>query len=110
MAKAGGIIGLIGGIFGILAAILTLLFGSMGAALEAEGANMVVGLGMGGILFSFLCIIFGAIVISNSSKIAGFLLTASSVGGIVLGGTIVAIFMILSLIGGVLSLIGSRKK
>ena len=57
MRKAGGIIALIAGVFGILAAIATLFIGGVGAAFEAESASTVVGLGWGGIVFSFLTII-----------------------------------------------------
>lgn len=45
MRKAGGIIALVAGIFGTLAAIATLFFGGLGAAVEAEGAATVIGLG-----------------------------------------------------------------
>ena len=55
MQKAGGIIGLIAGIFGVLAATVTLLLGGV------TSDSTVVGLGWGGILFSFLCIIFGTV-------------------------------------------------
>ena len=64
MKKAGGIVGLIGGIFGVFAAIVTLVFGGIGAAVAAKSANTMIGLGWGGLLFSFLCIVFGAIAIS----------------------------------------------
>jgi len=65
MGKAGGIIGIIAGVFGIIAAVVTLFVGGIGAAFEAEGATTVVGLGWGGVLFSFLVIIFGAVAIAK---------------------------------------------
>ena len=53
MKKAGGIIALIAGIFGVLAAIFTLFVGGAGVAFEAEGADTIIELGWGGVLFSF---------------------------------------------------------
>jgi hypothetical protein len=110
MQKAGGIIGLIAGIFGILAAVLTLLVGGMGSAFKADNASMVVGLGWGGLLFSFLCIIFGAVAMGSESKLPGALLTISAIVGAILGGTLVAVFMVLALVGGILATIGAKKR
>lgn len=107
MGKAGGIIGIIAGVFGIIAAVVTLFVGGIGAAFEAEGATTVVGLGWGGVLFSFLVIVFGAVAIAKP-KGAGIGLVICSIAGAILGGTIVAIFMALSLIGGILCLVGSK--
>lgn len=109
MKKAGGIIALIAGIFGVIAAIATLAMGGLASAFEASGSGTVVGLGWGGIAFSFLVIIFGAITISAKSKVVGILLMVFSIAGIILGGTFVAIFMVLSLVGGLLAVIGTKK-
>jgi len=108
MSKAGGIIGIIAGVFGFIAAIVTLFLGGIGSAFEAEGANTVIGLGWGGVLFSFLTIVFGAIAIARP-KGAGIGLIISSILGAVLGGTIVAVCMALSLIGGILAVVGAKK-
>lgn len=110
MKKAGGIIALIAGIFGTLAAGITLLLGGLGGALSADGAETVVGLGWGGVLFSFLVIILGAVAMSGTSRVPGILLIIASIVGAVLGGTLVAVFMALALIGGILALIGGGKK
>lgn len=108
MSKAGGIIGIIAGIFGFIAAIVTLFVGGLGSAFEAEGANTVVGLGWGGVGFSFLAIVFGAVAIARP-KGAGIGLIIVSILGAILGGTLVAICMVLSLIGGILSVAGAKK-
>ena len=108
MKKAGGIIAIIAGIFGLLAAGGTLLIGGVGSAFDAEDASTVVNLGWGGVVFSFLVIIFGAIAIGAETKRVGGLLILSSIAGIILGGTFVAIFMILSLVGGILATIGTK--
>lgn len=47
MKKAGAIIALIAGIFSIFASGITLVFGGIGSALEAEKADLVVGLEIG---------------------------------------------------------------
>jgi hypothetical protein len=109
MKKAGGIIALIAGIFGIFAAGATLFIGGIGGAFQADGASTVVGLGWGGIVFSFIVIILGAIAITAKSKVPGILLIISSIAGAILGGTLVAVFMVLSLVGGVLAVIGAKK-
>lgn len=110
MQKAGGIIGLVAGIFAVIAAIVTLFIGGVAAGFEAEGANTVVGLGWGGILFSFLTIVLGAVAMGAKSKAPGALLMVCSIAGAVLGGTLVAVFMILAFIGGLLAIIGTKKQ
>lgn len=109
MQKAGGIIALIAGIFAILAAIATLMIGGTGAALDAEGADTVIALGWGGVLFSFLCIVLGAVTMGAKSRTPGVLLIICAIAGAALGGTFVAVFMALALIGGVLALFGVKK-
>jgi hypothetical protein len=110
MKKAGGIIALIAGIFSVIAALITLLFGGIGSALNAESANTVIGLGWGGVIFSFLTIVLAAIALGVISRVPGILLVISSLAGVILGGTLVAIFMALSFIGGILIIIGGGKK
>lgn len=109
MNKAGGIIGIIAGVFGVIAAVFTLLAGGIGSVFDATEAGTVVGLGWGGMLFSFLAIVFGTVAIVRW-RWAGMALIICSILGIVLGGTMVAICMALSLIGGILAAIGTRKE
>lgn len=108
MSKAGGIIGIIAGIFGIIAAVVTLFIGGLGSAFEAEGAKTVVGLGWGGVFFSFLAIVFGAVAIARPKE-AGIGLIIVSIIGAILGGTLVAICMVLSLTGGILAVAGAKN-
>lgn len=110
MQKAGGIIALIAGIFGTFAAGATLFLGGLGGAVGAEGADTVSNLGWGGVLFSFLTITFGAVAMGAQSKKPGILIIVSSILGAILGGTLVAIFMVLAFIGGVLALFGLPKE
>lgn len=106
MKTAGGIVALIAGIFGTLAAIATLFVGGVGTAVQASGASTVVNLGFGGLFFSFLTIILGAVAIGAKSAIPGLLLILSAIIGAVLGGTLVAICMGLALVGGFLVVFG----
>lgn len=109
MQKAGGIIALVAGIFGVFAAGITLMIGGLGSAFNANGASTVVGLGWGGVLFSFLTIVLGAVAMGAKTRVPGALLMISSVLGAVLGGTLVALFMVLAFIGGLLATIGVKK-
>lgn len=109
MQKASGIICIIAGIFGIFAAGATLLFGGMGAAFDADGANTVIGLGWGGVLFSFIVIVTGSVTIGAKTKKPAIATIIASILGAILGGGLVAVFMILSLIGGVLGLFGIKN-
>ena len=61
MIKAGGILAIIAGLLGVLAGLMTLFMGGLGAAFSTDGAGMVVGMGWGGILFSLLVVVYGAI-------------------------------------------------
>jgi len=110
MQKAGGIIAIIAGIFGVISAFATLMIGGIGGAFEAEGAETVVGLGWGGVFFSFLVIILGAMAIGSNSKKIGVFLIIASILGAILGGTLVAIFMVLSFAGGILATVGIKKR
>tara|TARA_A100001391_G_scaffold149645_2_gene107094 strand:- start:4868 stop:5230 length:363 start_codon:yes stop_codon:yes gene_type:complete len=109
MKKAGGIIALIAGIFGIIAAGATLLLGGITSVSGVEHADVVVGLGWGGVGFSFLTIVLGAVAMGAKGPIPGILLILCAIAGAILGGTLVAIFMVLALIGGILALFGNKK-
>lgn len=108
MRKAGGVIALIAGVLGLFAAAVTLLFGGIGKAFEVGGANTVIGLGWGGIFFCFLTIIFGAIAINAKTRTPGVLIVISSILGAVLGGSLVAILMVLAFVGGVLAILDPK--
>lgn len=110
MQKAGGIVTLIAGIFAVFAAGFTLLFGGVSAAFDADEAETIVYLGWGGIVFSFLTIVFGAISMNSKSRAPGILTILSAIAGAFLGGGLVAIFMILALIGGIMSTIATPKR
>ena len=73
MKKAGAIIALIAGVLGSGAAVVTLFFGGLGGAFEAEGAETVVGLGWAGLGFAFLTIVLAAIALGVKGRTPGYL-------------------------------------
>ena len=79
MRKAGGIIALVAGIFAVFAAGVTLFTGGLGAAFEAEGADTIVLLGWGGVLFAFLTIVLGAVAIGAKGRAPGILIVLCAV-------------------------------
>ena len=109
MKIAGGIIAIIAGLLGVVAALITLFMGGLGGALEADGAETVVALGWGGVFFSFLVIILGAVSLAAKTLIPAIGLIVSSLLGAILGGTLVAFCMILALVGGVLATVGTKR-
>ncbi len=109
MIKAGGILAIIAGILGLLAGFVTLFLGGLGSAFSANGSGAVVSFGWGGILFSLLVVIYGAIALAKP-KIGATGLILSALGGIVLGGTLVAILMVLALVGGIMAAVGKPKE
>lgn len=108
MKIAAGILAIIAGLIGLVSAVMTLFVGGLGGAVGADGANTVVGLGWGGVFFSFLVLIAGAMAFKGGKKTFIFMILAS-IGGVILGGTLVAICMTLSSIAGILGLIGSKN-
>ena len=69
----------------------------------------MVWLGWGGVASSFAVIVLGAVSLSAKSRVAAILLIACAVLGAILGGTLVAVFMVLALVGGILAVIGTKK-
>jgi hypothetical protein len=59
-------------------------------------------------LFSFLCIVLGAVALGAKGRIPGALLALSAIAGAFLGGTLVAVCMALAFIGGILAMIGTK--
>lgn len=109
MIKTGGIIGIIAGLLGILAAVVTLFMGGVGASLEASGAKSAISSGWYGIGISLLVIIASGFIFFRPRQ-ASIAVIVLSLAGAILGGILVAVCMGLSLIGGVLAMIGLHKK
>ncbi len=84
---------------------VTLFIGGVLSAVELKGASIVIGLGWEGVAFSFLTIILGAVAIGAKSRWPGILLIVSALAGVILGGTLVAVFMVLAAVGGILAVV-----
>jgi len=102
------VLGLIGGIFGIIFAFIALFIGGVGSALEAEGANSIIGLGWGAIGLSIIGII-GCVLVKSKATVGGILMTIAAIGGFIC----VAVFYILPgvllLIGGLMGIFRKEK-
>jgi uncharacterized membrane protein len=99
LKKAGAIISLVSSIIAVLMGFITLFFGGLGTALEAEGASTVTNLGWGGVFLSFILIVISAAAISAKSKKLPVAIIVLSLITAIFGGTFVAIFMVLCLLG-----------
>ena len=67
-------------------------------------------MGWGGVAFSFLTIILGAVAMGAKGRVPGVLIVVCAVAGAIMGGTLVAIFMALAGIGGLLAAIAAPEK
>lgn len=109
MNKTAAVLGIISGLLGIIAALFTVIFGGAASAMGAQNAETMINLGWGGVAFSFLAIVFGALVFSKPG-VGGWGLILVSLFGAVLGGTFVAACMTLALLGGLIAVVSARSK
>lgn len=100
------VLGLIGGIFGFFGAIIALFVGGLGGAFGASGASTIVGLGWGAMLLSIVGIV-GSVVVKHKSKLGGWLMIISAVGGLICISFFYILSFVLLLIAG---LMGAIKK
>ncbi len=98
------VLGLLGGIFGFFGAIFALFIGYVGTAFEASGASTLVSLGWGAILFSILGIV-GAAFVKNKTKLSGWLMLISAIGGIISISFYYLLSFVLLLIAGLMALL-----
>lgn len=110
MKRAGAIIALIAGLLGIFTAFITLTIGGIGSAFGGAGADTIIGFGWAGIFLTLFLIVFAVVAIYSSSKLPSIAIIILSLVSSIAAGTFVAIFMLLSLIGGILALIGVSKE
>ncbi len=66
-------------------------------------------LGWLGILASFLALILGVVILCSKSQKTAWMLLVSATLGIICGGTFVAFFMVLAVLGAIFALVGGRK-
>jgi len=96
------ILGLIGGIIGFFAGIAALLIGSLASAFSVSGGSTAIGLGFGAILFSIIGIV-GAALVKSKTKIAGYLMIISAIGGLICVSVFYILSFILLIIGGIMA-------
>jgi hypothetical protein len=117
MRIAGGILALVASVGGTIGGFITVFFGAVGKVgsdfiQSGEAANQsvtIMTLGWLGILASFLALILGIVVLCSKSQTPAWILLVCSILGIVLGGTLVAFFMILAVLGAIFALVGGKK-
>lgn len=102
------VLGLIGGIFGILCAFIALFIGGVGAAVEADGANQVIGLGWAAVALSILGIV-GCIIVKSKAKVGGIMMTIAAIGGFICISVIYLLPGVLLLIGGLMGIFRKDK-
>lgn len=102
------VLGLIGGIFGILCAFIALFIGGLGSALEADGANTVIGLGWGAVGLSILGIV-GSVMVRGKAKVGGIMMTVAAIGGFICISAIYLLPGVLLLIGGLMGIFRKDK-
>ncbi len=71
------VLGIIAGLFGIISAVLALFVGGIGGAVEAEGAQTVVGLGWAALFFSLLGLAGAALAMAKPVISAVIMLVAA---------------------------------
>jgi len=97
------VLGLIGGIFGIISGVMALMMGSIGSAV-GSGSGGLGTLGGWAIALSVLGII-GACMVSSKSKIGGWFMTISAIGGTICVSAFYILPGILLIIGGLMALL-----
>lgn len=102
------VLGLIGGILGILCAFIALFIGGLGSALEADGANTVIGLGWGAVGLSVLGIV-GSVMVRSKAKVGGIMMTVAAIGGFICISLIYLLPGVLLLIGGLMGIFRKDK-
>jgi hypothetical protein len=117
MRIAGGVLALVASVGGTIGGFVTVFVGAVGKAgsdfiQSGDAANQsvtVMTLGWLGILASFLALVLGIVVLCSKSQVPAWILLVCSILGIVLGGTLVAFFMVLAVLGAIFALVGGRK-
>lgn len=129
MRIAGGILALIASIGGTIAGLITLFLGAAAkvvgdyttahggvsgtdyiqAGQVARQGATIMGLGWLGVLASFLALVLGIVILCGKGQIPAWMLLVSAILGIVFGGTLVAFFMVLAVLGAIFALMGGRK-
>ena len=73
------VIGIVAGLAGLVSAVLALMVGGLGAAVEAEGASQVIGLGWSALGLSLLLGLMGATVWIAKRQLAELIMATAGV-------------------------------
>ena len=96
------ILGLLGGIIGCIAGIVAIMVGSLGSAIGINGYSQIIGMGLGAIIFSVIGII-GAAIVKSKTKLSGYLMIISAIGGLICVSLFYVLSFILLIIAGILA-------
>lgn len=107
MRTASLVLGIIGGVFGIIAALLTLLFGGIGSAFEATGAESIVARSFVAVFVGVVAIVGGALAL-RYPKVSATLQLITGVLGLILIGLFWIFSVILLLTGALLAFLGRK--
>lgn len=107
MRTASLVLGITGGVFGIIAALLALLLGGIGSAVDAAGAGSVVGRSFFAVFIGVVAIVGGALAI-RYPKVSAILQLITGVAGLVLIGLFWIFSVILLLVGALLAFLGRK--
>ncbi|PZN00858.1 MAG: hypothetical protein DIU76_11975 [Bacillota bacterium] len=103
------VLGLLGGLFGVGAGFLTTLFGAVGEALEAQGAEAVTTGGSATFWVSLLGIV-GSVVVLWKPRIGGILMLVAAVVGLFGSGLMYVLPGLLLIIAGLMGVFRKDKK
>jgi hypothetical protein len=101
------VLGITGGVFGIIAALLTLLFGGLGSAFDATGAESIVARSFVAVFVGVVAIIGGALAL-RYPKVSAILQLITGVLGLILIGLFWIFSVILLLAGALLAFLGRK--
>ncbi len=109
MRKIGGIIVIASGGFGFVAVLINFIIDVFITKLNKEISILIFNLGMEEVFLSVTTIILGVLIIKNDNKMFVMVLFIITIIGAVILDDLIAVFMILAFVGGLMSMIENEK-
>jgi hypothetical protein len=103
------VLGIVAGLAGLVSAVLALMVGGIGAAVEAEAASQVIGLGWSALGFSLLGL-FGAAMSIAKPRLAALVMAVAGIAVAISISLFAVIATPLFLVGALLAFLGRRPK
>jgi hypothetical protein len=100
---------MIGGVCGMFAAMFSLVFGGLIAVFHVPVGTDIIYFEWGGLVFSVIIILLGAIAVCLCRHV-GVALVASSILGAACGGVAVAMCLAVAAIGGILVIVANHRE